>query len=204
MSRQHDRRGTWTIALVIAVLAVAGIAGLAVAVQDEFEPNDSRQSAAAIDAGTYEDLEVPSDGIDYYAVDLEAGQQIDVTVRFTHEDGDIDARLYPPGEDSRFVREGSSSTDDEELSYTAEENGTHYVQVYGYDYHSNTYSMEVETGPVPGDGSGDQQGSSGSSDAEDGSDDDSGGEDGGSDTTLLLALGGVAVAGVGYSVYRNA
>lgn len=194
-------------------LALAATAGLAVAVQDEFEPNDTRQEAAEIDAGTYDGLEVPSDGFDYYAVELEEGQEITTTIRFTHADGDLELLLYPPGEDSRFVREKTSTTDDEQFTYTATDNGTHYVLVYGYDYHGNTYSMEVDTGPAPGDetdgGSGDgTDGQSSGADATSGqsgsSDDGSEEEDGGgNDQMVLLALGGVAVAGLGYFVYRD-
>lgn len=179
-------------------LALAATAGLAVAVQDEFEPNDTREEASEIDAGTYDGLEVPSDGSDYYAVELEEGQEITVTIRFTHADGDLEMLLYPPGEDSRFLREETSTTDDEQFTYTATGNGTHYVLVYGYDYHGNTYSMEVDTGPVPGD---ETDGTT----SDDGSDGEGGdGEDeGGTDQMVLLALGGVAVAGLGYFVYRD-
>lgn len=216
MARQHSHRGGPTrilLLLLAAGVVVTAGAGVAVAAQDEFEPNDEPDAAAQIDDGTYEGLTIAG-GVDYYEVDLSAGETLEVTTEFTHDDGDIDLRLYDS--DERPIAESASYEDQESVSHTAEEDETIQIMVYTEGRRSNDYTMTVSTeggSTQSDDGSdGDSDGDSstdsgdagsdgdGSDDADgsDGSDgDDSGGDDGLPGFGVLAAIGGLAAVGLG-------
>lgn len=187
------------ILLLAGALVVTAGVGAAVAAQDQFEPNERPGTAAEIEDGTYEGLSVASDGRDYYEFDLAAGETLEVTVEFTHDDGDLDVKLL--NSDERQIAGGSSTSDDESFTYTAEEDETVHLMVYGYDYHSNDYSLTVAT---DGDSGGSDDGDSGSASDDgnsmDGSGDDSSSDDGGDGLPgfgLLVAIGVLAAVGVG-------
>ena len=65
--------------LVVSSLSTAGVVAGA-ATNDRFEPNDSRDSAPTLEAGTYENLRLQSDEWDVYALSVEAGEPISVSV----------------------------------------------------------------------------------------------------------------------------
>jgi PGF-CTERM protein len=192
----------WTVVLVIAALCVVSFAGLAVAAQDRFEPNDDRESAAPIEPGTYENLSFEPGGLDYYAVELEEGEELTATIQFDHDENDLDMRLFPPGEDSRMVAESATYDDQEQVSHTAEEAGTFYVAIWEYNGGSGTYDMEIEIAGGNGDGGGDdgtQESTTDGDDAsgENGSGGDGSGDDGGSGSDDGLPGFGVVVALLG-------
>jgi hypothetical protein len=63
-------------------------------VEDVYEDNDTCGAAAPITSGTYPDLQICSGDDDWFAVDLQAGDTIRITLNFIHADGDIDMQLY--------------------------------------------------------------------------------------------------------------
>jgi len=100
---------------------------------DDYEPNDTKDAAALIEAGTYPDLaicEAPNaTEEDWYAVALLAGDTLVVRTRFTHATADLELKLFRL--DSTTALDTSfSSTDQEEVVYTAESDMTVYIQVY--------------------------------------------------------------------------
>lgn len=108
---------------------------------DFFEPND-RPDAPRIEPGTYEGLNVCAGNADFYRVRLAKWDRLTVRARFTHADGDIDLRLLGPDGTTR-IESSVSVTDDEEILYTAEEDGDYVVQVYGFAEAENGYTLEL-------------------------------------------------------------
>lgn len=108
---------------------------------DAYEPNDSLGDAADLGDGFYAGLTTCSGNDDYYAIDLTAGQSLDVDVLFSHALGDVDARLYDAS--GAELDRGTSTTDDEALSHTASSAETVFLRVYGYDGATNDYDLDV-------------------------------------------------------------
>lgn len=103
-------------------------ADLACPADDPFEPNDERTAAARL----FPPADVPATACgadeDWYRVGISAGCTLDVTVTFSDDDGDIDLELRNGS--NTLLASSRSSTDDEELSYTAESATTAYLRVY--------------------------------------------------------------------------
>lgn len=163
MKRMHFqdrgfRTGVKTVLLVsfavsfalVAVTAAAGTPALsadgdsATGLQDdEFEPNDEFETAAAITAPFESDsLETGPEDADFFAVDLARGDGIDVSVAFEHDDGDVDLVLYDPRRN--VVASSLSITNDESASVRANENGTFYALVLSPTNDTVPYSISVE------------------------------------------------------------
>lgn len=120
-------------------------AGHAQAQESRFEPNQSRRTAAKIEAGTYGGL--VCDGEDWYSVRLGAGQRLLVEASFRHADGDLDVALY----DARGRAAGHSrgTGGSERVAYTAARDEPLFVRVFG---EANRYALElgvVELGSMP-------------------------------------------------------
>jgi Tfp pilus assembly protein FimT len=64
--------------------------------EDGYEENDSCGAAALITPGTYLDLQICSGDDDWFAVNLQAGDTVIISLSFTHALGDIDMELYDP------------------------------------------------------------------------------------------------------------
>lgn len=126
-------------------LSVSGVGGDASCRPDVFEPNQDALSPAPITPGRYEDLTACPEESDFYAVELIAGQTIDLLVEFTHAEGDIDLNLYDTWQ--ARVAESQSSTDDESITWVADETGAWLVQVFlfadGGCGEGNAYTLEV-------------------------------------------------------------
>ena len=104
---------------------------------DSFEPNDDEANAFLLDraaaaAGTdnvLTGLKTCDMDVDFYRMDLQAGDVIQFDVQFDHNRGDIDAQLL---NDSGLVLDLGDSTDDNEsVTYTvgAGEAGAYYLRV---------------------------------------------------------------------------
>jgi hypothetical protein len=109
---------------------------------DRFEDNDERATATHIQQGTLENLQIVDGESDYFAVNLTTGESITATARFEHSQGDLDMELQAP--DGRSLDSSISVSDDETVSAVAAQNGTYYVEVYGYSGASAPYSLDVE------------------------------------------------------------
>lgn len=168
-------RTALVVTLAVAVLAV-GAAGLAAAQDDDrFEPNDAVNESATPERGTYEDLTLDDDE-DFYEIQLEEGQEVNVTLAFDHTRGDVDVAILAANETT--LVDSMTASDGEQLQYTASSTGTHYVRVWPYWGSSTTYDLHLES---------------------DSAIQSDGGLLGGDN--LVLLLGAVALAGVGYVVF---
>jgi len=96
-----------------------------------FEPNDTIETAAAVDDGEYENLQACDGNPDYYAVTVDAGDRLSVQVRFQHDEGDIDAFLYDPSD--RLIDAATTTDNNEVLTLTATASGTHTILVDLYE-----------------------------------------------------------------------
>jgi V8-like Glu-specific endopeptidase len=119
---------------------------------DNLENNDNINNAATLTAGSY-DLEICGAGDDdWYDISLTAGQTLDLEMRFTHAQGNLDMELFVNGNSFDV----SESTDDiETLTYTANGATTVSLRVYGYNDAQNDYSLDVVLSggaPTVGDG----------------------------------------------------
>lgn len=150
-----------TVAAVVFLLVGLSVAGGGVLAtttgegvisqqSDEYEPNDDFDSAAPIsppfDGG---DLAVATGDTDYFAVELQGGDRLDVSVSTDDQESDVDLLVFDPSRD-RIA--GSVSPDaDESVSLRAGRDGTHYVLVVGWSDAETTYSLSVarEEGEPP-------------------------------------------------------
>ena len=113
---------------------------------DFFEDNDSDAAPAPVETTWYTNLSsCPSDD-DYYALDVLAGQTVDVDLYFTDAEGDVDLYLY---DDSLTLVDYSGSvTDDESVAGAASADGTWVIRARLWSdagsYTGNSYEMLVD------------------------------------------------------------
>ena len=108
---------------------------------DDANSNDSPVNAAVVgDSNNNESVLIlcPSD-VDWYQIELNAGDGLEVDLTFTHANGDIDLRLYRRNnggltESGLTVVDSSTSTTDNETVYTsrATVSDTYFIKVYQY------------------------------------------------------------------------
>jgi PGF-CTERM protein len=173
---------------------------------DQFEPNDNFGAATEIAASEYTDLTIQDGENDYFAVEMSQGQTLTAEIGFNNSQGDLDMGAYGPGETERDDSV-SAFSDSESVSLTANQSGTHYVEVYGFVGESAEYSLNLSgTGVPSGDDNPDSSDSDNGTDGNDGnsgesSDDAESGDSSGPGFGLLAAL--LGLGGAGYLVRRR-
>jgi hypothetical protein len=108
---------------------------------DGFEPNDSIAQATNLNPGSYPGLRLCSDEVDLYSMTLEQGDTLDLTIRFSHLDGDLDLRLLNQTGTETLAR-SLSATDDESITFTASVASTVLLEVTGFLGDSADYAFE--------------------------------------------------------------
>lgn len=120
---------------------------------DQFEDNDSAAAArVGLAAGqTFANLTACAMDEDFYAFDLGVGDVLRAEALFAHADGDVDLQILTPAGTAGVS--GSSTNDDEDVSYTAIAAGRHVVRVYLFRDQGtnpgNTYSLRLTHTPAP-------------------------------------------------------
>ena len=112
---------------------------------DGYEDNDTRATAAVVLGGTLTGTVVCPGDADYYAIDLSAGDELDIYATFSDAAGDVDVLLY--NSDGTVVGRAVSVSDDESISYVATRSGRYVVHVYllGDDgVAGNTYELDLD------------------------------------------------------------
>lgn len=79
---------------------------------------------------------------DYYGLDLDAGQQVEVTVRFLHADGDLEAAFLDP--EGSVLLESRSEGDFESLRAKATKTGRHFFVVRGFREATGPYDFNIQ------------------------------------------------------------
>lgn len=105
---------------------------------DSFEPNSTADDAVTIsatDAAAGNDnvitgLRMCDNDEDWFEIDLVEGDTIEWEIRFDHSEGDLDAFLIGPDQQT-IIASGDSTDDDEAVSHTVGtgEDGTYYLRV---------------------------------------------------------------------------
>jgi hypothetical protein len=131
---------------------------------DAYEPNDDLANAMPLPIGLTADLGAcASDVVDWFSVDLLAGDILDVAAYFSQADADLDlfvldaqpATIDYPSFIFAAPTYSDTTTDDETVAYTAVVDGTHYVAVRLYAQNGNatllggTYDLEATVTTVP-------------------------------------------------------
>jgi predicted nucleic acid-binding Zn-ribbon protein len=96
-------------------------------VDDRYEDNDVLLAATPLGEGTHPDLRVCFGDADYYSYDLRAGDRIEVTLEFSHAEGNINLYLFDPG--GVVVATSGSTTDVETVTHIAATTGTYRIAV---------------------------------------------------------------------------
>lgn len=117
---------------------------LAAGSDDASENNDSCAAPRAVLAGTYSNRIVKSTDADWYSISVPAGKSLNVSLSFTHTNGDIDTALYPAcGGTAVATSGGSGNTETMTVTNTGIVARTYYLNVFLYADTRNTYSMTL-------------------------------------------------------------
>jgi hypothetical protein len=108
---------------------------------DPFGDNNSFETAAAIEPGTYEGVTIyPVAEHDYFKFTLGATHDVVIDCLFTQLDGDLDMRLY----DSAYQKIGNSNgfEDNEQIVKNGLAPGEYYIEINGFqDHFTNIYTL---------------------------------------------------------------
>ncbi|MEZ6187300.1 MAG: PPC domain-containing protein [Planctomycetota bacterium] len=112
---------------LLLVGSFLGVAVCARAQDQRFEPNQTRRTAVRMEPGDYKGLFC--DNEDWYAVEVPADKRLEVTVKFTHAQGDLDLELQDKR--GRLVAWSRGSKDEEVASLRLAEAQPVFVRVHG-------------------------------------------------------------------------
>lgn len=138
----HTRPGTVLLVGVVVVSLLAALV-LPVAAIPEEEPNDGIDSANPIRPGETVTGDVPPGDADFFAVDVAAGETINVSTTLGEGDGLKVAIFDPWGNQIGGTRGGEGTI---HAGATAPGSGTHYVRIRHWNGDAGTpYEMTVQT-----------------------------------------------------------
>jgi hypothetical protein len=112
--------------------------GAPTCVDDQFENNDTRQSASSFVGTTATNLAACPGDDDFYSVMLAAMDNVTVSALFSHAEGDLRLRLYDPS--GQLVSTSQTPSNNESLTYSAAAAGAHTFEV----------DLVSDTGAMPG------------------------------------------------------
>ncbi|RME26028.1 MAG: hypothetical protein D6806_06890 [Deltaproteobacteria bacterium] len=107
---------------------------------DRFEPNNTRDDAAAIMSGDYDGLSICGGEDDWYWLSPSAGT-LRISIYFEHSKGDLDIKLLD--EQGQVVDSSAGTGDSETVEAQASGDENFFLRVYGYNGAENTYRMTV-------------------------------------------------------------
>ena len=110
---------------------------------DRYEPNDSRDQAKAVVAGSYRELRIEKGDHDWFVTDKAGDEELQVRIEFQHRVGDLDMKVYGPKE----TKKANSSNDNEEVKLTGP-TGSYRIEVYGYENAVNEYDLHIVRGQL--------------------------------------------------------
>ena len=128
---------------------------------DLFEPNEGKDSAYYLGTvsamSPFDDLGTAltihsADDEDWFRFDVEgASADLEASILFDHDDGDLDVRLYAEESDGslREIDYGTSVDDNESLDASLDP-GTYYLRIYGFAGDTNVcgVTLDVSTGLI--------------------------------------------------------
>lgn len=122
-----------------------------ICVADTFDgatPNDDANDATPLEPGTYQNLSICDQDIDYFVIDVFPQQSIRVRAEFDNARGDIDLAMQLPGQSEFDYQSLNGDTNVEMVQEPCVElAGSALVAVFPYQNVRNSYRLTVETGP---------------------------------------------------------
>ena len=109
--------------------------------EDGYEPNDGVAEAAPLVAPASVQAVVCGGDPDWYRIELDEGDRVDVDLRFRHAVGDLN--LYLTRSNGQSLALGASRDDDEHVSWTATEAGSYGIRVFGLLGASAPYALDI-------------------------------------------------------------
>lgn len=116
-------------------------ARVATTTNDRFEPNDDFNEATEVGVRTYRDQHIVEGESDFFAIQLAEGESLTAKIYFDHADGDLDLAAYSSSQNR--LDSSISTSDNEQVSVTAQEAGTYYVEAYGHAGASESYDLQL-------------------------------------------------------------
>ncbi|MEM7561411.1 MAG: choice-of-anchor Q domain-containing protein [Pseudomonadota bacterium] len=114
---------------------------------DSFEDNDVFTNPSMLqDAGRFENLSIDdtqSNDEDWYAIELDQGEEMTVDVFFIDAIGDLDISIHTDDAVPIQLASAISIDDDEQIVFTAPEDGTFLINVDGFSDARNDYDMSI-------------------------------------------------------------
>ncbi|MDA8817387.1 cadherin domain-containing protein, partial [Planktomarina sp.] len=115
--------------------------------EDIYEDNDTFETAfhfgtqSSSVSGYFEDLTIDKAGDDdYYAFTIDAQADLEISVSFDHDKGDLDVRFLDSA--GNWLAESTTTSDEEKISLKGLAAGDYYFVVYGYEgATSSAYSV---------------------------------------------------------------
>lgn len=104
--------------------------------------NQDRANATDIEPGVHTDLAIVDDDRDVFAVDLAAGERVSAGIEFTHAENDLELAITD--ETGTALTQADSSTDGEQLGFTAPSAGTYYLTVSGQPDSAARYDLDLD------------------------------------------------------------
>jgi hypothetical protein len=108
---------------------------------DPFGANNSFETAAVIEPGTYDGVTIyPIAEHDYFKFTLGATHDVTIDCLFTEVEGDLDMKLY----DGAYQKIGNSNGyhDNEQIVKTALAPGDYYIEIFAFqDRFTNVYTL---------------------------------------------------------------
>lgn len=118
---------------------------------DSFEENDTQGTAAPLASGSHGNLNTCETDEDFYAITLQANEDLTVDATFSNAEGDIDLELLDSS--GTVVTDSASASDDESITYTAPASGTYFLRVFLYSDAGSTlgndYGLDVSISGAP-------------------------------------------------------
>jgi subtilisin family serine protease len=110
--------------------------------EDAREPNDAANTATPLTPGTVVESDVdPTRDVDFYRVDVAAGETVVVDMTLDHDDGDLDLGLYDA--DGELLDQSLSTSDAEQVEYVADADQSVYVAVVGFAESTGPYTLSA-------------------------------------------------------------
>jgi pre-peptidase len=105
---------------------------------DPWEPNDTRETAAALQTATTRGSVCGED--DWFTFSVGApGTPLALTLDFVHENGDLDVQLFQP---DMTVLASEGITSQERIAFTSQE-GAYFARVYGFNGAVGDYALSI-------------------------------------------------------------
>lgn len=110
---------------------------------DDLEPNDTVSKAVLLSEGQFNGLNICPGDQDYFKLEIPSGTTLSALIDHSVEQGDLDLYLLA-GDGTTTLSYAQTGTDDEELTASITQGGTHYLLVNGFYGSSAGYNLVLD------------------------------------------------------------